>query len=244
MDVDDADNVYRVLAENPLPGNIASTQDTGRISQFYVDHVKGQVLFSNSSQMPVEMDIMHIIAKKTQDKSVDQAWGDGLGSIFGNLDGFNTQSFTYTPGQHPRLSPDFNENFRIVDTKRVNMSGGSVHKHSYGYNYNKVFPRQETRDLKLFIQGWTHIIHVVVRGYPVWNDSKDAVMTAPINIDCVHWENYSFRPLQNNRPTAQSFTNMVLADFNQPNRYDFVTNSGEAEAENVEIGNTEDPTIP
>lgn len=69
-------------------------------------------------------------------------------------------------------------------------------------------------------------------------------MTSPINIDCVHWENYSFRPLQNNRPIAQSFLGMTLADSGVPNRYDFVTNSGEAEEENAIIGNVNDPNNP
>lgn len=147
MDIDDADDIYNILAKNPIPGKIQQiggpleTEDPNRISNFYVDHVKGQVLFSNSSQVPVEMDIMHILAKKTQSKTVDFTWGDGIIAIFGSGVVGNDASFSYTVGQHPRLSPDFNENFRILDTKRVNMSGGSVHKHSYGYNYNKVFPR-------------------------------------------------------------------------------------------------------
>lgn len=42
---------------------------------------------------------------------------------------------------------------------------------------------------------------VITRGYPTYNDTKSTVMLSATNVECVHWENYTFRQLINVKGT-------------------------------------------
>lgn len=81
------------------------------------------------------------------------------------------------------------------------MSGGSVHKHTYNIKMDRVIKREEELNGDQFLRNCTHAVMIITRGYPTYNDTKNTVMLSATNVECVHWENYTFRNLINIKGT-------------------------------------------
>jgi hypothetical protein len=66
----------------------------------------------------------------------------------------------------------------------------------------------------------------IVRGYPTYNDTKSAVMLSATNVECVHWEKYTFRHLINTKGVYNAINNQQEGTaFDEV--YDFATNLGQ-----------------
>lgn len=75
------------------------------------------------------------------------------------------------------------------------------------------------------MKGSTHAVMIITRGYPTFNDTKDTTMLSPTNVECVHWENYTFRHLVNTKGVYNAITRQQEGTaFDEV--YDYVTNLG------------------
>jgi hypothetical protein len=67
---------------------------------------------------------------------------------------------------------------------------------------------------------------IITRGYPTYNDTKSTVMLSATNVECVHWENYTFRNLINVKGTYAALP-MQQEGTAFDEVYDFATNLGQ-----------------
>lgn len=104
----------------------------------------------------------------------------------------------------------------------MNMSPGSVHRHTFKINYNKVldhsFHASGVNDIEYY-RGWTTFFMVVAHGYPV-ADSVGAVATGPVKLDYTYVFKYNLRTISHTVKYYNMDLNMAVG--NVGTSYDYV----------------------
>jgi uncharacterized membrane protein len=77
-------------------------------------------------------------------QSPAECFNTGVTKFDGTSIGGYTNAYSSSfPGVTPYASRDFNAYWKVLKTYRINMSGGSVHKHVYNIKIDHVIKRED-----------------------------------------------------------------------------------------------------
>lgn len=205
----------------------SSVQDG--VCRAVITGVKVEYILTNSTNMPVEMDIYDIVCKRdlvapnlsffnqatgytyTATNSPDAYWQTGLNAQQGfdpaaPIDPQPNNMLTAVPTD----SKLFNDYFSIRKKTRVMMAAAAAHKHSVNINVNKYIDEYLTNTTIGALKGYTTFSMFVVAGFPVIKSDTGVTTTNAAALNVVKSERIKFKWVADNAFTSTFSTNLPI----------------------------------
>lgn len=169
---------------------------TGQTDQMILHKVAAEVLLVNSSSSNSCMTIYDIVCRKdcstASNSNALNAWQTGV-------DAAATGSNNYrTVGSIPFESVTFNQFYKVVQTTRISLAPGEMHRHEVVYKPNKTLYGEYLNNVNYGLAGVTLHSLFVHHGMPAHDSTTTTNCTVdPSNLDIVIKESYDFRMLDN-----------------------------------------------
>lgn len=169
---------------------------TGQTDQMILHKITAETLLVNSSSTNSCMTIYDIVCRK--DCSV-AANSNALNAWQTGVDAAATGSNNYrTVGSIPFESVTFNQFYKIVQTTRISLAPGEMHRHEVVYKPNKVLYGEYLNNVPYGLAGITCHTLFVHHGMPAHDSTTTTTVTIdPSDLDIVIKESYDFRMLDN-----------------------------------------------
>lgn len=171
-----------------------------------------QWIFKSANEVPIEINIYHVIARRDSRTEPIQAWLIGLNDTYkAYTDTYaNATPSVYSLGMTPYMSTPFCQNFKILGNKRVTLGPGEVHRAYVKQKCMKLFDGQSYNSTEPFRKGWTYHVIVVARA-TVANDVDGDVGVPGIKVNYEVKQKYKWKLLNElNRDQIYYADNSIL----------------------------------
>lgn len=199
--------------------------------QLVMHSIKAELLFTNSSSSNSAITIYDIVARKDAGNAnvalPSLAWQYGVDQAGGAANDY------LVVGSEPTESVAFNQFYKIVQRKRINMAPGQLHRHEVYYQPNKLLKGQYLTQQPYNVTGVTVYTMIVHHGMPAHDRVTGTNVTIDISsIDWCQKVSYQWRILED-ASTSWRKTNNLPTSF--PNGEEFV-NEAVGQTQNATAG--------
>lgn len=186
------------LAQLSIDANAGAIDNNQK--NIFLKSAKFSLYFKNQSNVMSKVTLYDII---TADQPIDSALGSPVNAWNKGYTDMGVTNQYLSIGATPTASPEFKKYFRITKVTRVPLEPGQEHEHKVSKNMNWSVPSTRFENTtSTAIKGLTYWCLVVWQGSLAHESGTPANVTfAPVRLDYVIRQKYSYCFLSNNKPT-------------------------------------------
>lgn len=180
------------------------------------EFMSGEILLANASVFTTTMIIYDVMARRDLHLGLASsaelaaptgAWSTGVTDEGGGANDWKVIGGT------PFQSELFNQFYRVVQTTRVELNPGGIHRHVASFRPNKIVHNEVVEANSYGIQGLSCYTMVVLYGQPAHDSTTTTSVTiTAASLDVVQSANYRYRYIQEGS-TDFTKTNQLAASF-------------------------------
>jgi hypothetical protein len=170
--------------------NVSTTSE----HRFFVEGGTIKLVYTNFTSTPVTLTLYNYQFKKdVTSLTVENIIQNGLSAKY------NSTSEWTVPMMNPSESAEFRNNIKVLDTKKITLSPGETHIHSFYVKIEKYFTSNKFSNispLPSYIAKITHGVLARLQGTPVTDDTK--ISYAATKIGCIIHTTLNYKTPQGN----------------------------------------------
>jgi len=170
--------------------------------------IKGEISMVNSSSSNSTLVLYDIICKKdaggANASTPVNAWASGIDSAGGSSTDYQVI------GSVPTESVTFNSFYKVVQSTRISLGPGQMHRHEVTYNPNRTLPGLYTTNQPYNLAGVTIYTLVVHYGMPAHDSTTTTDVRIDVSaIDYLQKVSYDWRLLEESTTTWKKTNNLA-----------------------------------